>query len=165
MRAAAFLSPRHSWSDAHIFVSFRSLQGASADRRTRRISRAVMVAPSSRTVSETSTCRQDACLSTINQEITMRKALTVSLTLISLGAVIDTAAAKPRVIDRYVMTKAQIQRLCPNVGGSYILDDAGAYSCNIPAIDGLPTVAIDCSANGSCTETLGASRSAKAQRS
>jgi len=99
-----------------------------------------------------------------NQEITMRKILTVSLTLISLGAAIDAAVAKPHVIDRYVMTKSQIQRLCPVVGGSCTLGDAGAYSCTIPAIGRLPTVAIDCAANGHCTETLGASLPAGVHR-
>jgi hypothetical protein len=120
-----------------------------------------MVAPSSQ--GERNKHLQAGCLSTINQEITMRKALTLSLTLISLGAVIDTAAAKPRVIDQYVMTKTQIHRLCPAVGGSYTLEGAGAYSCTIPAIGG-PAVAIDCSADGYCTETLGASRPAGLRR-
>ena len=96
----------------------------------------------------------------------MRKALALSLTLISLGAVIDTAAAKPHPmgIGRYVASKADIQRLCPAAGGVYALDHTGGYSCNIPAFNGLPTVAIDCAANGHCTETLGASLPAGVHR-
>jgi hypothetical protein len=96
----------------------------------------------------------------------MRKALTLSLTLISLGAVIDTAAAKPHPIGigRYVASKADIQRLCPAAGGVYALDHTGGYSCNIPAFNGLPTVAIDCSANGYCTETVGSPRPAALRR-
>jgi hypothetical protein len=96
----------------------------------------------------------------------MRKALTLSLTLISLGAVIDTAAAKPHAIGigRYIASKADIQRLCPAAGGHYTLERTGGYSCNIPAFHGLPTVAIDCSANGYCTETVGSSSAAVPRR-